>query len=215
METPGARHVAEIIHVGRLLYEHRYVVAGEGNRSVRLDDRQALVTASGVCKGRLVPADIVTVPLAETAGDGTASPRPSSEWPLHRMIYSLVPGARAVCHAHPPRATAFAVARRPLPVDLLPEARAFLGDVPLVPYARPGSEELAREVARRLGGTARALLLANHGVVAWGGTLEEAFMRLELTERLAEVAWLALPLGGGIRLTRQQAQELMEEEPEA
>ena len=81
-----------------------------------------------------------------------------------------------------------------------------------MPYARPGSGDLAEAVSRRLVPGVRALLLANHGVVAWGQDLEEAFRRLELVERLAEVAWLALPLGGGIRLTRQQSRELSGED---
>ena len=207
--SPEARLTAAILQVGRLLYQHRYVVASEGNLSIRLDDREALVTASGVCKGQLTPADVVRAPLSgpPAADVPPGAPRPSSEWPLHQAVYAAVPAARAVCHAHPPHATAFAVARRPLPVDLLPEGRGFLGEVPLVPYARPGSRELAAAVGRRVR-AARALLLANHGVVAWGEDLAEAFARLELVERLAEVAWLSQALGGGVRLTPAQAREL-------
>jgi L-fuculose-phosphate aldolase len=105
----------------------------------------------------------------------------------------------AVCHGHPPFATAFAAAGQALAGCLLPEVVATLGAVPLAPYATPGTEEVPRAVRDLIAGH-DALLLANHGVVAVGATLTEAFFRLETVERLAQVTLLARLAGGERRL---------------
>jgi len=138
-----ARPADEIVRVGRLLYERRYVVAAEGNLSVRLASGRFLITPAGACNGRLDAAGLVELDPSgpPVAGEG---PAPSSEWRVHAEIYARRPDVAAVCHAHPACATAFACARRELPTALLPEALLILGDeVPLVPYAAPGSDELA------------------------------------------------------------------------
>jgi L-fuculose-phosphate aldolase len=184
--------------VGALLYARRLVVGAEGNLSVRLGPDRFLVTPSGRCKGWLQPADMLEVDAAgqPVAGDAAAS----SEWGLHREIYARCPDAGAVCHAHPPHATACAVAHRALDPRLLTETAMLLGPVPLARVAVPGTDEVAASV-RSLLPAARALLLANHGAVAMGRDLEEAFFRLEAVERLAEVTVLAERLGGGQPLT--------------
>ncbi|MDO9694827.1 MAG: class II aldolase/adducin family protein [Candidatus Latescibacteria bacterium] len=200
-----ARPADEIVRVGRLLYERRYVVAGEGNLSARLAPGRFLVTPAGANKGELDRDGLV-----EVDGDGRPQGpgRPSSEWPLHAEIYRLRPDVAAVCHAHPPRATAFACARRDLPASILPEAVLLLGgEVPLAPYATPGTAEVAASI-RPFIERHQAILLSNHGVVAVGGTLEEAYRRLEVVERVAEVALDAEKLGGAVRLTTQQVRKL-------
>lgn len=204
-----ARPADEIVRVGRLLYERRYVVAAEGNLSVRLASGRFLITPAGACKGRLDAAGLVELDPAgpPVTGEG---PAPSSEWRVHAEIYARCPDVAAVCHAHPACATAFACARRELPTALLPEALLVLGDeVPLVPYAAPGSDDLTTALRGRLPGCA-ALLLANHGVVAVGASLDEAYRRLETVERLAEVSLGAERLGGGVRLTARQKTEVRE-----
>jgi L-fuculose-phosphate aldolase len=202
-----ARSADEIVRVGRLLYAHRYVVATEGNLSVRLAADRFLVTPAGACKGELAAADLVELDLVGRVVAGAGS-TPSTEWRLHAELYRARPDAAAVCHAHPACATAFACARRELPTSLLPEAVLVLGGaVPLVPYATPGTDELAAALRRRAPGH-DALLLANHGVVTIGANLVEAYRRLETVERLAEVALGAERLGGGVRLTARQVAEL-------
>jgi L-fuculose-phosphate aldolase len=185
----------DLARVGALLYARRLVVGTEGNLSVKLGEGRYLATPAGACKGRLDPADLVVVDREgqPVAADG---PRPSSEWGLHREIYSRCPAAGAVCHAHPPHATACAAAGRELDPYLLTETALLLGPVPLTPPAVPGTDEVARAVRPHLP-AARALLLANHGAVAWGRDLDEAFFRLESLERLAEVTVLTQALGGG------------------
>ncbi|MBD3221851.1 class II aldolase/adducin family protein [bacterium] len=181
--------------VGARLYARRLVVGAEGNLSARLADDRFLTTPSGRCKGDLVEADLVVVDL-EGRPARPQSPLPSSEWRLHREIYRLCPGAGAICHGHPPHATACAVAGRALDARLLTETAMLLGPVPLAVPSVPGTDEVADSV-RPLLPAARAILLANHGAVAWGRDLEEALHRLESVERLAEVTILAAVIGGG------------------
>ncbi|MBU0741047.1 class II aldolase/adducin family protein [bacterium] len=206
---PDARSADEIVRIGRLLYDRRYVVATEGNLSVRIAAGRFLITPAGVSKGELDASRLVELDLHAAAADGQAPP-PSSEWRMHAEIYRLRTDVAAVCHGHPACATAFACARTELPVSLLPEALLILGDdVPLLPYITPGTDELAASLRGRIEDR-DVLLLANHGVVTVGSSLAEAYQRLETVERLAEVALGAKRLGGGVRLTRRQ-RELVRE----
>lgn len=203
--TDNARPDEEIVRIGRLLYDRRLIVAAEGNLSVRLGVDRFLTTPAGRRKGDLSAADLVEVGLD---GEWSGASRPSSEWRLHAAVYRVRPDVGAIVHAHPPYATAHAVARRPLIGALLPEAVLVLGgDVPLTPYAMPGTPEVGEGVAR-LARDHQAVLLANHGAVAFGHDLEDAYRRMETVERLAEVSVLAAGLGGGVRLTLQEIRRL-------
>jgi L-fuculose-phosphate aldolase len=204
----------EMIRIGRLLYDRNLIVAAEGNLSVRLGGDRFLVTPAGACKAFLAPESLLVVDAEGRPRDDGPGPvrpagadRPSSEWRLHREIYRCRPDAGAVCHAHPPWATAFAAAGQALDGCLLPEIVATLGRVPLTPYATPGTEEVpvaVREAVARHD----AVLLSNHGVVALGATLQEAYFRLESVERLAQVTLLARLAGGERRLTAEEVRAL-------
>ena len=191
----------QLVRIGSLLYARRYVVGAEGNLSVRLGADSFLTTPSGACKGWLEPEDLVAVDLAGRClaeqTDGVGSGRPSSEWRLHAEIYARCPAAGAVCHAHPPFATACAAAGQALDDDVLNESCLLLGSVPLVRATAAGTEDVALAVRPHLP-RAVALLLGNHGAVAWGRDLDEAYFRLEYLERLAEVTVLG-GLVGGVR----------------
>ena len=105
---------------------------------------------------------------------------------MHLRVYLENPDARAVCHAHPPAATCFAAARRPLDVPILPEAVVNLGRVPVARYATPGSPGVADAVAE-LCKQGNGLLLANHGVLTWGRHLQQALYCLESLEHTAKI----------------------------
>src|SRR5216684_3813035 len=129
-----------IVRVARRLDQKGILTSTDGNLSALLDDGGTLITPSGSCKGQLEPEKIVRL-----FRDGTArSGRPSSEIALHRMIYARRPDVRAIVHAHPPYATAYAVAGMPLDQPILSEAILTLGRVPVASYAMPTAEELAR-----------------------------------------------------------------------
>ncbi len=166
-----------------------------GNVSARLGG-QVLVTPTGVSLGWVTAQSLVRVgPDGRAEGD-----RPSSELELHLAVYRADERVGAVVHTHSPAATALALAGEALE-PLTTEAEMLLGRVPLIPYAPPGSPELARAVAPHVRGNA-AVLLERHGVVAWGTTPREAFHRAELVEETARVLFLArlwrfLAAGGG------------------
>jgi L-fuculose-phosphate aldolase len=197
--------VAEIIEAGRRLYEAGLIVAAQGNISVRTD-HGLLATAGGVCKGRLTPELVL-----ETDVDGRrlgASPAVSSEVAMHAAIYRRRSDIRAIVHAHPPAATAFAVAGLPLDHRLLAETALLLGPIPLVPYAPPSTAELAAAVGEAFG-TCSAALLANHGAVAAGDTLRRAQERMETLEHLARVTLLARTLGEPRPLSPETVERLL------
>lgn len=195
-----AASAAAIARVCRRLYERGYVVATEGNVSVRLPSGEILVTGARVAKSSIAASDVVRLAPDGTKRSGTR--RPSTEAGLHRTIYDGRPDVRAVVHAHPPCCTAFAVARRPLAVDAMPETVVEFGAIPLVPFAVPSTGALS-EAIRPLLDRGDFFLLANHGVVACGADLDEAYDRLERAEHAAHILLLATLLGGGRRLGRR------------
>ncbi len=136
----------DMVRIGSLLYERRYVVAAEGNLSVRLGGDRFLVTPSGSCKGWLEIGELLEID--QEARTLARDRRASSEWRLHREIYRARPEVGAVCHAHPPYATACAAAGRPLDGRALTETASMLGTVPLARPAVPGTDDVVDSVAR-------------------------------------------------------------------
>jgi L-fuculose-phosphate aldolase len=196
---------AAIIEVGVRLYQKGLVTATEGNISLRVAGGH-VVTASGVSKGSLTPEQVLFI---DPEGRGpSGGPAISSENLMHAAIYHHRPDVHAVIHAHPPAATAFAVAHIPLDARILAESVILLGNVPLIPYAMPGTAELARAVADGLA-NGHAALLANHGAVAVGKTLAQAHQRMETLEHVARVALLARLLGGARELSAADVEQLL------
>jgi ribulose-5-phosphate 4-epimerase/fuculose-1-phosphate aldolase len=134
--------------------------------------------------------------------------RPSSETPMHLAIYHARADVRAIVHTHAPAATAFAVTDVRLDESLLPEVLVDLGPVALVPYARGGGEDLPLAMAPYLTDH-DAFLLANHGAVTVGGTLEEAYFRTERLELFARIQLAANTLGPTRALSREEVLQLV------
>jgi len=195
----------EMVRVGKLLENKGLIVAAEGNMSVRLGGHDFLVTPAGRCKGELKVQDLVEVDCQGRSCLGRAT----SEWPLHSEIYDLRPDTRAICHAHPPWATAFATAGRDLDGQLLTETAEILPKVPLAPRSLPGTPELALSI-KPLIGNHDAILLANHGVVTVGNTLQEAFELLQTVERLAQVTLLSEMAAGTCGLDQGMLRQLVD-----
>jgi L-fuculose-phosphate aldolase len=185
----------------------RGLIAGrDGNLSVRLGPERVLVTPSGFIKSLVTAGDMVEVDL-----DGTprreSSRKPTSELELHLRILRHRPDVNAVVHAHPPTATAFAVAGEAIPGNLLPELIFVVGPVPLVPFGMPGTPELGNRVVPYLTGHS-ALLLANHGAVTMGKTLDEAWIRMESLEHAARIIAAARAVGQPQPLTAAAVERL-------
>ncbi|MDD3733053.1 MAG: class II aldolase/adducin family protein, partial [candidate division Zixibacteria bacterium] len=124
--------------------------------------------------------------------------QPSSEIAMHLFTYQQRPDIGACIHAHPPYATAFAVAGVKLESDILPEVVVFVGDIPLTAYAPPGTEAVPKALAPYIEKNS-AFLLSNHGLLTIGRTLAEAYNRHETVEQYARIIHLARQLSPDIR----------------
>jgi L-fuculose-phosphate aldolase len=190
------KHRREICSVGKWLYERGYIVATEGNLSVRLEEGRILTTPTCMNKGMLDPEDLVITDLEGKHLAG--SHKVSSELAMHLLIYRERPDVRAVCHAHPPTATGFAAAGRALDQAVLPEVIVTLGQIPLARYGTPGTPELTATLVP-LVPHYDAILLANHGAVTCGPDLMTAFFRMETVEQFAKIT-LVGELAGQVTL---------------
>src|SRR5438067_11002466 len=157
------------------------------------------------CKGRMTE-DLIAI--TDVDGRSLNDRRASSELAMHRLIYSERPDVRAVCHAHPPHGTAFAVAGLVIDQPILSEVILTLGCVPLVEYGTPSTDELT-EAMQPLVKNHNALLMANHGAVAYGADVWQAFDRLETLEHTAKIAILARLLGGARNLPPDAIEKLI------
>ena len=204
MDESQARKL--IVEIGKLLYERSYVVSSDGNVSVRLDENTVLATPTMTCKGRMTEDCLA---LTDMDGKPLSDKRASSELAMHLLIYKMRPDIKAVCHAHPPHGTAFAVAGLAIDKPILSEVILTLGCVPLTDYGTPSTNELT-EAMKPFVEHHNALLMANHGAVAYGEDLWQAFDRLETLEHTAKIAILANTLGGAIDLPADAIQKLVE-----
>jgi L-fuculose-phosphate aldolase len=195
----------EIVDVCRRLAAAALVAATDGNVSGRTDEGTVLITRSGVAKGDVTEEDLLELDPGgrSLAGRG----KPSTESGMHLFVYRERPDVRAVVHAHPPYATGFSTARIPLDRCLLPEVIVGLGTVPLAPYATPSTPEVAASLAPYVRDH-DAVLLANHGAVAWGRSPLEAFHRIQKVEHAAHVTFVATLLGGPHALTGEELERL-------
>ena len=196
----------EIVEAGRRLYKKGFVAANDGNVSVRLDGGRILITPSGVCKGDMDPGMLVVVD-----GDGkvlSGRLKPSSEMKMHLAVYRIRDDVKAIVHAHPPKATAFAVAGLPLDKLTLPEVVFSLGSVAFSEYGTPSTKQVPEAVVRVIG-DAGAVLLANHGALTVGAGVMDAYFRMETLEHFAAITLYARLLGGERELSPKEESELI------
>ena len=181
-----------IVRVCKLMWQRGLIAGPDGNVSVRISFEHVLVTPRGFSKASVEENDLVLVNLDGKRVGGRHEP--SSELAMHLAIYRAREDVNAVVHAHPPVATAFAVAGIGLPGNVLPELAVQMGEVPVVPYATPGTEAMPDAIAPFLPNH-DAFLLANHGATTVGCTLAEAHQRMESLEHSANILLTARLLG--------------------
>ena len=201
-----ARLKEDIVEVGRRIYNLGFVAANDGNISVRIGDDEILTTPTGVSKGFMTPDMIIRVDMAGNKLEGEL--KPSSELKLHLEVYKQRPDVRAVLHAHPPVATAFAVAGIPLDKPVLPEIVISLGRIPIAKYATPSTEELPASVRPYLEDH-DAVLLENHGALTVGSNLFNALFKMEQIEHFAKISLYARLLGGERELPPEAVEKLL------
>jgi L-fuculose-phosphate aldolase len=196
---------ADIVAIGRRLWERGYVASNDGNISVRIDDHRLITTPKGVSKG-FMTADMMVV--TDLSGKKLSGERDaSSELKMHLQVYRDRPDARAVVHAHPPTATGFAVAGIPLDRAVLAEVVTTLGSIPIAEYATPSTDELPQACSKYLKAH-DGLLLANHGALAIGPDLFTAYYRMETIEHFAKISLVTRMLGQEHLLSRQEVDRL-------
>src|SRR5215813_283396 len=202
------RKLKELIcEIGRRVYNRGFAAANDGNISIRVGENEVLCSPTMICKGFMTPDDICAVDLD---GNQIAGKRKrTSEILLHLAIMRHRPDVRAVVHCHPPHATAFAVAREPIPQCVLPEIEVFLGEVAISPYETPGSQSFADTVLPFVK-KSNVIILANHGTVSFGETVEKAYWWTEILDAYCRILMLARDLGKINYFTEGEARELLE-----
>jgi L-fuculose-phosphate aldolase len=196
---------ADIVEIGRRLWERGYVASNDGNISVRIDEHRLITTPKSVSKG-FMTADMMVV--TDLSGKKLSGERdPSSELKMHLQVYHDRPDARAVVHAHPPTATGFAVAGIPLDRAVLAEVVTTLGSIPIAEYATPSTDELPQACSKYLKAH-DGLLLANHGALAIGPDLFTAYHRMETIEHFAKISLVTRTLGREHLLSRAEVNRL-------
>ncbi len=200
-------YAADIVKVGKLVFNKGWVAANDGNISIRLDDERIMCTPTGVSKGMMDVDDIIIVDYAGDKISGRLER--TSEIKMHLKIYELRDDINSVVHAHPPTSTGFAAAGRALNTALLPEVVIGLGCVPLAAYGLPGTDALTDPLVPLIP-QYDALLLGNHGVVSYGKELMQAYFRMETVELFAHINFIAEMLGGARALPRVEVDKLFE-----
>src|SRR5580698_10069755 len=197
----------DIVQVGRMMFDKGWIAANDGNVTIRLDEDRILATPTGVCKGMMRPEDLL---LCNLNGEKICGERDcTTEMGMHLTIYNMRPDIRSVVHAHPPVATGFGAAGRALDVALLPEVVISLGSVPLADYGLPGTPALTEGMLPYIP-KYDALLMANHGAVAYGEDVFQAFSRMEIVEHFARITLVAELLGGAKALPRVEVEKLFD-----
>lgn len=191
---------------GRKLHGRNLLAAADGNLSYRFRPDRIALTPAGVNK-----ADLRPEMLCWMKQDGSVLyGRPSSERLMHLAIFRAVPEARAIVHAHPPTAIAWSLAQPGmafLPDEALPEVILAAGRIPVVPYTRPGTAAMGEALLPFLPAH-RLLLLARHGAVCWGETVQEATNGIERLEHLCQILKSAGEMGGAKPLPAEEVAEL-------
>lgn len=197
----------DMCDIGRRIYNRQFAAANDGNITVRVSDNEVLCTPTLHCKGFLKPEDIATIDM--TGKQIAGRKKRSSEALLHLEIYKQREDIKSVVHCHPPHATAFAIAREPIPQCILPEVEVFLGDVPITKYETPGGQAFADTIIPFVEKT-NVMILANHGTVSYGETVEQAYWWTEILDSYCRMLMLAKQLGNVEFLSQQKSQELLD-----
>ncbi|TWU56196.1 class II aldolase/adducin family protein [Rubripirellula reticaptiva] len=197
----------DMCDIGRRIYDRQFAAANDGNITVRVSENEVLCTPTLHCKGFLTPDDISLVDM--TGKQLSGRKKRSSEALLHLEIYRQREDIKSVVHCHPPHATAFAIAREPIPQCILPEVEVFLGDVPITKYETPGGQSFADTIIPFVNRT-NVMILANHGTVSYGETVEQAYWWTEILDAYCRMLILAKQLGGVSYLSGEKSQELLD-----
>lgn len=204
--------------IGKFLANKGHIVAGDGNISGRIPDASYIkITRSSVNKGQLnSDIDFIYVDIDGKIPKNYAeyykkyNVKPSSELALHLEVYQKCPEAQYVAHAHPINTIAWSLSGLiELPMDILPEVILACGKIPIAPYARPGSPEMA-DVIRPFLPECRIIILERHGALVWGETAEEVMWGMDRLEQICKILYMARQMRFGVSLPTSEIEALKE-----
>jgi L-fuculose-phosphate aldolase len=197
----------EICEIGDRLYKRGFAAANDGNITYRVSENEVLCTPTMHSKGFLKPTDICLIDMEgqQLAGEK----KRSTEALLHLEIMKARPAVKSVVHCHPPYATAFAVAREAIPSCVLPEVEVFLGNVPIARYETPSTKAFAETILPFVH-QSNVVMLANHGTVSFGETVERAYWWTEILDAHCRILLIAKQIGRVEYLSPEKTWELIE-----
>ena len=194
----------DIAYYMRRLYRQKLTTTSGGNISAK-NKKSIFITPSGIDKGEMLSEQVGELDLNGNIIE--SSHKLSMETPMHLAIYKIRPDIKAIVHAHPPYATAFASSNKKLDSNLTSEGRLVLGDIAFAKYALMGTQELADIVALSAKDS-NIIMMENHGIIALGKTLLEAFDRLEVMEFTAKMNFITETLNMQKKLTKEQTNKI-------
>lgn len=189
----------QVVQYSKQAFAQKLFAGTSGNLSVYVREEDKMyITPSGIRYETMTPSDVMVIRLSGEILEGVH--KPSTEWRLHASAYAAYPEVGAVVHTHSPFATAYAVNREPIPPTLT-EMFAFLGGaVECAAFASPGTPEVGEYAVPLLKGKG-GCLLANHGVIAIGHDMAQAYIRAEYIEDAAKVYSIAKTVGSPVVLS--------------
>lgn len=198
---------SDLIYYSKLCSKSGFVKANDGNLSVRTKYNYILSTASRTNKQNIKLADLLKCDINGKKLSGNREL--STELKLHLFIYKKRNDINAVIHSHPLYITSYSAAREKLSANLLPEIYMMFGKIPLAKFASPSTDEVPKSIEPFIK-KYNAVILANHGLVVYGRTLEETFFMTVKLEQYANICFNAKMLGVPKFLTKQQLKKLDE-----
>ena len=197
----------QMCEIGKRVYGRGMVAANDGNFSVKLNDNEFLCTPTGVSKGFMTPEYICKVDAEGNVLQANKGFRPSSEIKMHMRVYKERPDVNSVVHAHPLYATTFAICGKALTEAIMPEAVIALGFVPVAEYGTPSTMEIPDAVSKWLQ-QVDAVLLENHGALAYSDSLLNAYHKMESLEFYAQLLYQSKMLGTPQEFNQEQMDKL-------
>lgn len=194
-------HKRKVLEYYLRAYDEKLMAGTSGNISIfDRETNQMIITPSCVDSVGMTEEDIIVTTLSGEVLEG--SHKPSSEWRLHAQIYQNMEQVCAIVHTHSPYATAFAVTHDPVPTILIEMIPFLGGNVPVSKFAFPGTEQVGTNAVEQLRDR-NACLMENHGVVAVGGTMEQAYVRAVYVEDAAKIYHMAACVGKPVSISAE------------
>ena len=196
----------QIVLIISRIYRYGMTTTSGGNISIIDNQGDIWITPSGIDKGTLAPEDINCI---KAGGTILGKHKPSSEYPFHRAIYKIRPDIKAIIHAHPPALVSFSIAHVIPDTNVIPQAKYVCGPIGYAAYAIPGSEELGEKIAGVFANDYNAVIMENHGAVAGGTDIKDAYQRFDTLEFCARTIINAKTIGK-VRILKDEQIEAFE-----